>query len=65
MHRTKRVFESRVLRAGINQVRARELLYSPQTLERSSVQKFSFDIGETDISMNWIGDFSGKPHSSI
>jgi hypothetical protein len=54
-----------VLRAGINQVRARELLYSPQTLERSSVQKFSFDIGETDISMNWIGDFSGKPHSSI
>jgi hypothetical protein len=59
------VFESRVLRAGINQVRARELLYSPQTLERGRVQKSSFDIGETDISMNWIGDFSSKLHSAI
>jgi len=65
VHRTKRVFESRVLRTGINQVRARELLYSPQTLERSRVQKFYFDIGETYISMNWIGDFSGKLRSSI
>jgi hypothetical protein len=54
-----------VLRARINQVRAGELLYSPQTLEHSRVQKFSFDIGETDISMNWIGDFSGKLHGSI
>jgi hypothetical protein len=54
-----------VLRAGINQVRARELLYSPQTLECGSVQKFSFDTGETDILMNWISDFSGKLHSSI
>jgi hypothetical protein len=44
---------------------ARELFYSPEALQNGSIQKFSLDVSEADISMNWICNLTNKLHINL
>jgi hypothetical protein len=44
---------------------ARELFYSPEALQNGSIQKFSLDVSEADILMNWICNLTNKLHINL
>src|SRR6185503_6759488 len=62
VHGPKRMLEPGVLGAGINEMRAGELPYPAQALERGAVDDFFFDLREPDVLVDGIGDLACKVH---